>query len=231
MSMDVESLQKKDLLNLIEKEANFHIDSFIESAIELAEEVHSGVTREDGISPFLETHTWPVTMNVIRHYRSVNRPMTAIQIVSAILHDVLEDNDRILNLYTSKAYGFDAYFEHRFGSYVYKTATILKTKQPEIYSGSDEIGKEFDRFRDYCNVLLKSDYDVKVIKLADRLNNMRFISRVSKHEKITRYIREAEDFYIAYSLLDPSMFDFYTEIRKAYEQLRQIKSVPDLMAA
>jgi (p)ppGpp synthase/HD superfamily hydrolase len=229
--MEIESIKKKDLLHFIENEANFHIGSFIEGAIELAEEVHLGVKREDGTSSFLETHIWPVTMNVVRHYISANKPMTPIQIVSAILHDVLEDDHRILDLYASKAYGFDAYFDHRFGSYVYKTATILKTKPLEIYQGSSDEEKEFERFRDYCNVLQKSDYDVKVIKLADRLNNMRFMTGILEHEKITRYLREAEDFYLAYPILNPHMIEFYKDLRKAYGQLRKMgENVQDLMA-
>ena len=220
--MAIESVKKKELLHFIENEANFPISSFIENAIDLAEEVHSGVKRDDGTSSFLETHVWPVTMKVIKHYQSTNKVMTQIQIVSAVLHDVLEDNDRILDLYTSKAYGFNAYFEHRFGSYVSKNALTLKTKPLEIYPGSNDTEKEFERFRDYCNVLLKSDYDVKVIKLADRLNNMIFMQSTPDHKKIKRYIREAEDFYLAYPTIDPYMPDFYAEMRDTYDQLRKI---------
>lgn len=216
-----ESVKKKDFLLFIEKEAKIHIDSYIESAIHLAEEVHSGVRREDGVSSFLETHIFPVAMNVIRHYKRANKPMTTIQIVSAILHDVMEDNERILDLHASKSYGFDAYFSHRFGEYVYRAASTLKTKPLEIYPGLTDKEQELERFREYCNVLTKSDYDVKVIKLADRLNNMRFISKVLGHEKVSRYIKEAEDFYIAYTIIEPRMDDFYSEIREAYEDLRK----------
>ncbi len=218
----MESGKKKDFLNFIEKEAKIHVDSYIESAIHLAEEVHSGVKREDGASPFLETHIYPVTMNVIRHYKWANKPMTTIQIVSAILHDVMEDNDRILDLHASKSYGFDAYFSHKFGEYVYKVATVLKTKSLELYSGLTDKERELERFREYCNVLTRSDYDIKTIKLADRLNNMRFISGVLGHEKIARYIQEAEDFYIAYTIIEPRMDDFYLEIREAYEDLKKL---------
>lgn len=216
-----ESVKKKDFLLFIEKEAKIHIDSYIESAIHLAEEVHSGVRREDGMSSFLETHIFPVTINVIRHYKRANKPMTTIQIVSAILHDVMEDNERILDLHASKSYGFDAYFSHRFGEYVYRAASTLKTKPLEIYPGLTDKEQELERFREYCNVLTKSDYDVKVIKLADRLNNMRFISKVPGHEKVSRYIKEAEDFYIAYTIIEPRMDDFYSEIREVYEDLRK----------
>jgi (p)ppGpp synthase/HD superfamily hydrolase len=230
MIYNMESIKSDDIIPLIEKEANIHVANFVESAVELAKEVHAGVKREDGISSFLETHIWPVTMDVIRHYMSVNRSVNSTQIVSAMLHDVLEDDGRILDLYTSKAYGFDAYFEHRFGYYVNKVATTLKTKPLEMYQGSNNKEREFERFHDYCNILLKSDYDVKVIKLADRLNNMRFIVSVPRHEKIRRYVREVEDFYLAYTMLDPPMRDFYANIREAYEQLRKIeKNTPDLI--
>jgi len=218
----IESIKKKDFLAFIETEAKIHVDSYIESAIHLAEEVHSGVKREDGTSPFLETHIFPVTMNVIRHYRWANKPMTTIQIVSAILHDVMEDNDRILDMHASKSYGFDAYFSHKFGDYVYKVSSILKTKSLEFYSGLTNKEKELERFREYCNVLTRSDYDIKTIKLADRINNMRFISKIPGHEKIARYIREAEDFYIAYTIIEPRMDDFYLEIREAYEDLQKL---------
>jgi (p)ppGpp synthase/HD superfamily hydrolase len=230
MIYNMELIKSDDIIPLIEKEANIHVANFVESAVELAKEVHAGVKREDGISSFLETHIWPVTMDVIRHYMSVNRSVNSTQIVSAMLHDVLEDDGRILDLYTSKAYGFDAYFEHRFGYYVNKVATTLKTKPLEMYQGSNNKEREFERFHDYCNILLKSDYDVKVIKLADRLNNMRFIVSVPRHEKIRRYVREVEDFYLAYTMLDPLMRDFYANIREAYEQLRKIeKNTPDLI--
>jgi (p)ppGpp synthase/HD superfamily hydrolase len=220
--MAIESVKKNEFLSFIEKESKLQIDSFVESAIELVEEVHSGVKREDGTSSFLETHIWPVTIEVIKHYKSANKPLTTLQIVSAILHDVLEDNDRILDLYASRAYGFDAYFKHRFGDYVYNVATILKTKPLESYTGFNDKERELERFRQYCSSLANSDYDIKTIKLADRLNNMRFISKVPGHEKIKRYIREAEDFFIAYTIISPRMDGFYTEIRKAYEDLRNI---------
>ncbi|MBM2851571.1 MAG: etfB1 [Candidatus Nitrosotenuis sp.] len=221
--MKNDSATKNELVSAIENEAKFRIDGFIQGAIDLAEEVHADVKREDGIASFLETHVWPVTIDVIRHYKLANKPLTTLQIVSSMLHDVMEDNEKILDLYTAKAYGFDAYFRHRFGDYVYNIAMILKVKPLESYQGSNDNERQTERFREYCSVLASSEYDVKTIKLADRLNNMRFIARVHGHEKIGRYIREAEDFYLAYSIIPPCMGDFYTEIRKAYEDLRNVK--------
>jgi hypothetical protein len=50
---------------------------------------------------------------------------------------------------------------------------------------------------------------------------MRFISRVSEHPKVARYLREAEDFFLAYTMLEPKMPDFYKKIRLSYEKLRE----------
>lgn len=218
---------KQDLISVIENEAKLKIDGFVEGAISMAEEVHAEVKREDGASPFLETHIWPVTIDVIRHYISANKFLTSLQIVSSILHDVLEDNEKILDLYASKAYGFDAYFKHRFGDYVYKVASTLKVMPLSNYLGSTDEERQEDRFKDYCNTLAKSAYDVKVIKLADRLNNMRFIAKIPHHEKVQRYIREAENFYLAFSLMHPRTDDFNNKIRKAYEELKSLREKKD----
>jgi (p)ppGpp synthase/HD superfamily hydrolase len=227
--MELQYATKKDLISVIEKEAKIRVDGFIEGAMSTAEEIHSGVKREDDKSPFLETHIWPVTIDVIRHYLSSNKLLTTLQIVSSILHDVMEDDGKILDMYASKSYGFDAYFIHRFGDYVYKVATTLKVKPLSLFEGKTEQECQEERFRQYCNTLLKSEYDVRIIKLADRLNNMIFISKIPYHEKVKRYIREAEDFYIAYTLAPPRIDDFYTKIRQAYDDLRNLSGKKDEM--
>jgi predicted DNA-binding protein len=78
---------------------------------------------------------------------------------------------------------------------------------------------------------MSAEYDVKVIKLADRLNNMKFIisSAISSttptkliQEKIKRYLREAEDFYLAYTMLTPKMPNYYVRLRSAFNELRSV---------
>ena len=225
--MELQYASKKDLISIIENETKIRVDGFVEEAMSTAEEIHSGAKREDGKSPFLETHIWPVTINVIRHYLFSNKLLTTLQIVSSILHDVMEDDEKILDMYASKSYGFDAYFIHRFGDYVYNVATTLKVKPLSLFEGKTEQECQEERFRQYCNTLSKSAYDARVIKLADRLNNMRFISKIPYHEKVKRYIREAEDFYIAFTLAPPRMDDFYIKIRQAYEELRNLSERKD----
>jgi (p)ppGpp synthase/HD superfamily hydrolase len=214
---------KKDLLNVIEDEAHIRVDSFIQNAIDLAEEAHSDLKRDDGKSSFLETHIWPVTIDVIRHYNTTNKFLTSLQIVSSILHDIMEDDEKILDLYASKSYGFDAYFRHRFGEYVYNVSNILKTKPIENFQGKNKYERQTARFLDYCATLSESDYDVKIIKICDRLNNMKFIAQNPNSAKISRYTREAEDFYIAFSIFPPTVKDFYTKMKESYNELKTLK--------
>jgi (p)ppGpp synthase/HD superfamily hydrolase len=218
--LDIPRVSKHEFLAFLQNEAKVRVDDYIEGAIEVAEEVHSDLMREDGTSPFLETHTWPVTMDVVRHYRSVNRNITSVEIVAAILHDVMEDDDRILNLHESKSYGFEAYLAYRFGSRIRDIATELKIKPLENYPGSNDVDRQMARFYEYCDILRDAEYDIKTIKLADRLNNMLFILRVPGHDKVRRYTREAEDFYLAYPMMPPKMPEFYNRMREAYERLK-----------
>lgn len=225
-------VSKQEFLSFLESEAKLSVDDYdhVQQAIEVAEEVHSEVVREDGISPFLETHTWTVAMDVVSHYKSVNRNIGSLEITEAILHDVMEDDERLLNLYQSKSYGFDAYLAYRFGNRILDTITRLKIKPLENYPGTNDIERQLARFQEYSDMLLESDYEIKAIKLADRLNNMSFIARVPGHNKIKRYIQEAEDFYMAYTMLPPKMPEYYKRIRTAYDRLRAI-APKELVAA
>ena len=228
--LDTPQISRQEFLDFLQNEGKVRLDDYIEGAVEVAEEVHSGLMREDGTSPFLETHTWPVTMDVVRHYRSVNRNITSVEVATAILHDVMEDDERILNVYESKSYGFEAYLTYRFGTRIRDIATELKVRPLENYTGTTDIERQLERFLEYCDILRDAEYDVKVIKLADRLNNMLFIRHVPGHDKIRRYMREAEDFYIAYTMLPPKMPQFYQRMRSVYEELRSL-STQKLIAA
>ena len=218
-------LKREDLENFLTQN-RIRIDDYISKAMDVSTEIHSGIKREDNQSPFLETHIWPVTRDVVKHYLAANRNITSVEIVSSILHDVMEDNDRILDLYKTKEYGFDAYLKYRFGTRVYEICMDLKIKPLENYPGDNNEQRQLARFHDYCNGLSSADYDMKVIKLADRENNMKFICNMPNIDgdlvknKIKRYLREAEDFYLSFALLEPAMKDLYIKLRESYEELK-----------
>ena len=220
-------LKRKELENFLIR-SGITIDDYVIKAMDVSTEVHDGIKREDNQSPFLETHIWPVTRDVVQHYLTVNRNITGVEIASSILHDVMEDNDRILDLYKTKEYGFDAYLKYRFGIRVYEICMDLKIKPLENYSGDNDQQRQLARFHDYCKGLSSADYDMKVIKLVDRENNMKFISNISKldgkivNNKIKRYLREAEDFYLSFALLEPAMKDLYLKLRESYENLKSL---------
>ena len=221
-------LKREELENFL-IQSGIRIDDYVITAMDVSTEVHEGIKREDNQSPFLETHIWPVTRDVVKHYLTVNRNITGVEIVSSILHEVMEDNDRILDLYKTKEYGFDAYLKYRFGIRVYEICMDLKIKPLENYPGDNDQQRQLARFHDYCKGLSSAEYDIKVIKLVDRENNMKFISNISKsggkivNNKIKRYLREAEDFYLSFALLEPAMKDLYLKLRESYENLKSLK--------
>ena len=228
MELSIETLSKESFLSFLENDADIRVDGFLESAMAVAEEVHEGVKREDGVSSFLDTHIWPVAKNMTVHYRQHNKAITTVEIASAVLHDVLEDNDRILNLYETRSYGFDAYLRYQFGNRVLNVLHSLRTPALDSYEKkASKKDMEQERFHDYCAVLAKADYDLKCIKLFDRANNMKFIAYTAStnkkpvvYMKIKRYLLEAEDFYLAYTILEPRMPELYKLLRGLYEQLR-----------
>src|ERR687893_441918 len=184
--LDIPQISRREFLDFLQDEGKVRLDDYIEGAVEVAEEVHSGL--------------------------------------------MMEDDERILNLHESKSYGFEAYLTYRFGSRIQDIASELKIRPLENYAGTTDKERQLERFLEYCDILRDAEYDVKAIKLADRLNNMLFILKVTGHDKIRRYMREAEDFYIAYTMLPPKMPHFYQSIRAAYEKLR-ILSTKKLVAA
>lgn len=221
-------VKREDLENFL-VQSGIRIDDYIITAMDVSSEIHDRIKREDNQSPFLETHIWPVTRDVVKHYLTANRNITSVEIVSSILHDVMENNARILDLYKTKEYGFEAYLRYRFGNRVYEICMDLKIKPLENFPGDDDQQRQLARFHDYCKGLSSADYDIKVIKLIDRENNMKFINNISKlggklvNDKIKRYLREAEDFYLSYALLEPSMKDLYLKLRESYENLKSLK--------
>lgn len=223
-------VKREDLENFL-VQSGIRIDDYIITAMDVSSEIHDRIKREDNQSPFLETHIWPVTRDVVKHYLTANRNITSVEIVSSILHDVMENNARILDLYKTKEYGFEAYLRYRFGNRVYEICMDLKIKPLENFPGDDDQQRQLARFHDYCKGLSSADYDIKVIKLIDRENNMKFINNISKlggnlvNNKIKRYLREAEDFYLSYALLEPSMKDLYLKLRESYENLKSLKII------
>lgn len=142
-------------------------------AIDYARVMHEGQTRSSG-EPY---YTHPVEVAGIL----ASMKMDATTLVTAILHDTLED---------TKATYDD--LEKRFGPDVASLVNGV-SKLTKIESQTVE-GKQAENFR---KLLLAMSEDIRVllVKLADRLHNMRTLDGIPKPEKRRRIARETLDIY------------------------------------
>jgi guanosine-3',5'-bis(diphosphate) 3'-pyrophosphohydrolase len=166
-------IEKTTLIEQI-KAYNPAIDEkFIGDAYEYAKAMHDGQFRSSG-EPY---YTHPVEVALIL----VNMQMDPDTIVTAILHDTIED--------TAATYED---IETRFNKNVADLVNGV-SKLTRLESQTVE-GKQGENFR---KLLLAMSEDIRVllVKLADRLHNMRTLSGISKPEKRRRIALETLEIY------------------------------------
>ncbi|MEZ5814689.1 MAG: bifunctional (p)ppGpp synthetase/guanosine-3',5'-bis(diphosphate) 3'-pyrophosphohydrolase [Alphaproteobacteria bacterium] len=146
----------------------------VEDAIAYAKKMHEGQTRSSG-EPY---YTHPVEVAGIL----AEMKMDLGSIVTAILHDTLEDTDATYEE-----------LENKFGREVADLVDGV-SKLTRIESKTVE-GKQAENFR---KLLLAMSEDIRVllVKLADRLHNMRTIDGISKPEKRARIALETLEIYV-----------------------------------
>ncbi len=136
--------------------------NFIKRAFFLAKEAHQGVRRRSGEPYFL--HPIAVAQIVVDEIG-----LGVKSVVAALLHDVVEDTD-----YTVED------MEHIFG---HKIATMVDglTKMSGVFNA--DTSRQAEYFR---KVLLTLSDDVRVIliKIADRLHNMRTLGAMPQNKQI-----------------------------------------------
>lgn len=145
----------------------------IERAYALAEEAHAPQRREDG-QPYI-VHPLAVA-DILAGYR-----LDAATVATALLHDTVEDTGVTL-----------AELEKRFGKEVARLVDgVTKLTRLELQS---ERTKQAENFRKLV-LAMSEDIRVLIVKLADRLHNMRTIGAVAKPEKRVRTARETLEIY------------------------------------
>jgi len=169
--MKFTSLSKKLTNNLSDAEL-----SLIEKAYKFADKAHEGQMRVSG-EPFIE-HSIAVT-DIL-----VDLGLPAVVLVSALLHDVVEDSTVSLKL-----------VERTFGNEValmVDGVTKLTGQVQRQHSGdkSQSLGSEYrhtkyisdDQAENIRKTFLAMSDDVRIviIKLADRLHNMRTLNSLSR---------------------------------------------------
>lgn len=185
-------------------------EELISKAFELSLEAHKNDLRASG-EPYF-THPFEVAMIVAEEF-----PLDDITIVSALLHDVIEDTD----------YNYE-FIAKEFGSEVAEIVDGV-TKISGIFRGH-----EITKAENYRKLLLSMVKDVRVIlvKFADRLHNMRTLEFVNP-DKQRRIAQETLEIYAPFAHrfglgkvkweLEDLAFKYLN--REAYEELaRKLKA-------
>ncbi len=147
--------------------------SVIETAAQFAKTMHEGQTRATG-EPY---YTHPLEVAGIL----ADMKMDPATILTAILHDTLEDTPATYKELSSK-----------FGKEVADLVNGV-SKLTKIESQTVE-GKQAENFRKLV-LAMSEDIRVLLVKLADRLHNMRTLGGFDKPEKQRRIARETIDIY------------------------------------
>ncbi len=145
----------------------------IDAAYVLAMQAHSKQRRENG-DPYI-THPIAVA-DILAGYK-----LDVASIVTGLLHDVIEDTSVTM-----------AEIEKRFGGEVARLVDGV-TKLTRLELQSDRT-KQAENFRKLVLAMSK-DIRVLLVKLADRLHNMRTLHYVTAPEKRKRVARETMEIY------------------------------------
>ena len=145
----------------------------LDNAYALAEAAHASQTRENG-DPYI-THPLAVA-EILAGYR-----LDTASIATALLHDVIEDTPVTLEE-----------IERRFGASVGGLVDGV-TKLTRLELQSDRT-KQAENFRKLVLAMSK-DIRVLLVKLADRLHNMRTLHYVDRQDKRQRIARETMEIY------------------------------------
>jgi (p)ppGpp synthase/HD superfamily hydrolase len=137
-------------------------------ALDFARLAHNGQKREEGV-PYI-THPIRVA-NILMDELAA---MRCDVVCTALLHDVIEDCGITLKE-----------LKNNFNDNVAQMVKLL-TKDPSMENHK----------RIYFEGILAANGDVKLIKISDRLDNLRSLRLVNNKAKIRRYIRETEKKYM-----------------------------------
>ncbi|HEU4388967.1 MAG TPA: HD domain-containing protein [Blastocatellia bacterium] len=176
----------------LEERLKPHLDAgqiaVVRRAYDLAAAAHSGQTRDEG-SPYI-VHPLRVAVSLVEEVGIISPTL----ICAALLHDVIEDSATTRED-IARAFGDEV-----------ATIVWLLTKFDD--TGLGEYLAEIEA---------AADIGAPLVKLCDRLDNLRYLVQSPKLEKKRRYIRATEQYYLP--LARRSSDYLYKEMRRALDRV------------
>ena len=168
---DLEALIK----DIKKYQPKFDVNKF-KKAFYFAEEAHRGQMRKDGVTPYI---SHPVSAVKILAEMHADTEV----LISALLHDVPEDTERTVKD-----------IEKAFGKQIAFLVDGI-TKLSKVHYKNDMSGRAVESLK---KLILHASKDPRVvlIKLADRLHNMRTLDNIDKPEKRLRIAGETLEIYV-----------------------------------
>ena len=157
--------------------------NFLKKALDFAYDVHKNQKRDEG-APYI-LHPFSVALYLAEKMQIGDVEMLA----SALLHDVIEDGPQVNEQLLTSEFG------DKVAGYV---SLLSKNKVPGI--DKSEIR------RLYHEKLKTAPIEVLRIKMADRLDNIRYLHKNPYKDKIKRYVEETRKVYL------PVAKDFFPTI-------------------
>jgi GTP diphosphokinase / guanosine-3',5'-bis(diphosphate) 3'-diphosphatase len=161
----------------------------VRRAYEVAEQAHNGQMRDEGTAYIV--HPIRVAVSLVDELK-IDSPTL---VCSALLHDVIEDSPITRE-------EIAAMFDEEIARIVW-----LLTKLEEVPLG------------DYLAAIeAAGETGAPLVKLCDRLDNLRFLGHSPKPEKKQRYIRSTEHFYLPMAARTNAYL--YEELNRALEEVK-----------
>lgn len=182
-------------------------NALVRKALDQAFKSHHAQTRDDGAS-YLEQHVYSVALSVIGYCRTARKQVTAELVAGALLHDVLEDDTDMT----------DEQFREEFGEKAFSIVKPLSKPNYRGYPGDTKEDKKYALNLDYFAGLRSAPEESRIIKLADRLNNILCIHLSPKPGKMEFYVKETEAFYLPFAA-EVSEY-YYNRIKRRIEELK-----------
>ncbi len=201
-------MEKAELLKAIKKQKVY--TNLVKKALKQAEKSHGNQKRDDG-EGVLEGHIYPVTYSILERYEGEG--FLEDLVVLSLLHDTMEDDDNFDEKNCSKI----------FGEKVCKNVKNLTKDEGKIrgYSGDNENLYELLKFfanKEYIEKVNGSNEICKIVKLEDRIHNLKSTKKLGTDPKNFRYIMESETLFISMAKKTKS-FDYVPLLKREIVRL------------